>query len=175
MLRGLPLDLSADEKLGIWSSIPPDVQQVAPITNTAIIMPPSTSGIEPSAATGRNTMLQQAIASLIVQLFVITQFLLPYIKYCFAILYKYERQHRISERVIASGVQTCDSVMRTGLQVTDAICKMNEGKVGQALNAMTVWWVSGVTAGIHQGVGEGLSMLKAKENDAVTAESSKRR
>lgn len=166
MLRGLPKDLSADERLGIWSSIPPEIQQVAPVTNTAVVIQQQTGPYQPAGTPPKPSALQQAIAGLIVQLFVITQFLLPYIKYCFAVLYKYERQHRISERVIASSVQTCEGMMKTGLQVTNAICRMNDGKVGQALNEMSVWWVTGVTAGIHQGVGDGLTLLGAK-NDAI--------
>lgn len=168
MLRGLPTDLSADERLGIWSSIPPDVQQIAPITNSAVMAAASNSQIEASGVNAKPSVLQQAVASFIVQLFVITQFLLPYIKWCFAILYKYERQHRISERVIASSMQTCEGMMKTGLQVTDAISKMNDGKVGQTINEMTVWWVSGVSAGIHQGVGDGLTLLGAKNEIIVT-------
>jgi hypothetical protein len=175
MLRGLPSDLSADEKLGIWSSIPPDVQQIAPISNSAVVsMPPSCSA-EVNSTPLKPSLLQQAIASLIVQMFVITQFLLPYIKYCFAMLYKYERRYQVSERVLASSVQTCEGMMKTGLQVTNAICKMNDGKVGQALNEMSIWWVSGVTAGIHQGVGDGLTLLGTKHGVRVELDSKSRR
>jgi hypothetical protein len=39
---------------------------------------------------------------------------------------------------------------------------MNDGKVGQALNDLSIWWITGVTAGIHQGVGDGLAIVGAK-------------
>jgi hypothetical protein len=175
MLRGLPIDLSVDEKMSIWSSIPPDVQQISPITNSAVVIHPGKQRIGGATNTKNPSLLQQVVASFIVQMFMITQFLIPYIKYCLAIVYKYERRYRISERVIASSVQTCEGMMKTGLQVTDTICRMNDGKVGQALNEMSVWWISGVTAGIHQGVGDGLAMLGAKEDASPDPESKKRR
>jgi hypothetical protein len=128
-----------------------------------------------SATPVQASVLQQTVASLIVQIFIVTQFLLPYIKYCFAVLYKYERQHHISERIIASSVQTCEAMMKTGLQITETVSKMNDGKVGQAINEMSVWWVAGVTAGIHQGVGDGLKVLSARNEVVVKAESKKRR
>jgi hypothetical protein len=165
MLRGLPTDLSANEKLSIWSSIPPDVQQVSPIADGAlVVVHPSQRQIETGAKSEKSSALQYIVASFIVQLFVLTQFLLPYIKYCFAILYKYERRHRISERVLATTVRSCEGMMKTGLQVSNAICKMNDGKVGQTLNELSISWISGLTAGVHQGVGDGLSMLAAKES-----------
>jgi hypothetical protein len=163
MLRGLPTDLSSDEKLGIWSAIPAEVQQIAPIANTAAKTQSVARAGETSAAPVQASRLQQAVASLVVQLFVITQFLLPYIRYYFAVLYGYERRYRVSERVIASSVQGCEGMFKTGLQLTSAISQMNDGKVGQALNEMSVWWVNGVTAGIQQGVGDGLTLLGARE------------
>ena len=49
--------------------------------------------------------------------------------------------------------------MKTGAQITNSICQMNDGKVGQSINEFAVWWVQGVTGGIHQGGGEGLVLL----------------
>lgn len=163
VLRGLPTDLSSDEKLGIWSSMPAGVQKIAPIANTAIMAEPMAGAKKTSLLPAQAPMLQQAVASLVVQMFLLMQFLLPYVKYCVTVLYGYERQYRISERVIASSVQSCEGMLRTGLQVTTAISKMNDGKVGQTLNELGMWWVSGVTAGIHQGVGDGLTLLAERE------------
>ncbi|KIW07820.1 uncharacterized protein PV09_01739 [Verruconis gallopava] len=176
LLRGLPKNLTVDEKMSVWSSVPPEVQQIAPIASSPEIgqLAQCQSSTE-TARPGSSSILKQVIASMVVQIFIITHFLFPYIKHCLAILYKYERKHKVSERVLACSVHTCESFMKTGLQVTGAIGRMNDGKVGQALNDMSVWWISGVTAGIHQGIGDGLAIVGAKDVDDRGPESKKRR
>lgn len=105
------------------------------------------------------SILHQAVAIAIVQFFILSQFLLPYIRTYFGILYRYERQHKISEKMVASGIHSCEGVMNTGVQITNHIYRMNGGKVGKAVNEAAAWWVKGVTGGIHQGVGDGLVVL----------------
>jgi hypothetical protein len=105
------------------------------------------------------SFLHRTLAALVVRMFIIFQILLPYIKVFFAAAYRYERQHRISERVFISSIDTIEGVMKSGVQFGNAVCQINNGKVGQAINDATVWWVKGVTGGIHQGVGEGLVIL----------------
>jgi len=52
-----------------------------------------------------------------------------------------------------------DGMMKSTVRIGNSVCQMNDGKVGQAFNDFIVWWVKGVTGGIHQGVGEGLVVL----------------
>jgi hypothetical protein len=44
---------------------------------------------------------------------------------------------------------------------------MNDGKVGQAVNEMVVWWVRGVTGGVQQGVEAGLRLEGRERTDSV--------
>lgn len=41
---------------------------------------------------------------------------------------------------------------------------MNDGKVGQALNEMTIWWVQSVTGGVQQGFMEGMKVVRSAES-----------
>ena len=160
LLRGLPGDLSAEEKMTVSSAIPDDVAALRAVTLSTDLTRqdgyPSGSGKERY----RNpSILHRMLAAAIVQMFLIVHILLPYIKVFMAAAYRYERQHRISERLLSSSITTIDGVMRKSMEISNSVCRMNDGKVGQALNEMMAWWIRGVTGGIHQGVGEGLVII----------------
>lgn len=161
LLRGLPGNLSPEEKMSVSSAIPDDVVAVRavalPSTDLArrdrILPGPIKEAYQDPS------ILHRILAAVIVQMFLLVHILLPYVKVFMAAAYRYERQHRISERVLSSSVSTMDGVMRRGMEISNSVYRMNEGKVGQALNELMVWWIRGVTGGIHQGVGEGLVII----------------
>jgi hypothetical protein len=158
LLRGLPSNLSPEEKFSVYSSMPADVLQLsADMSSTDIIRLGDTRLAEQEEP--EPSLLHRALAAFVVRMFIIFQILLPYIKVFFAAAYRYERQHRMSERVFSSSIDTVESVMKSSMQFGNAVCRINDGKVGQAINDATVWWVRGVTGGLHQGVGEGLVIL----------------
>lgn len=161
LLRGLPGNLSPEEKMSVSSAIPDDVVAVRavalPSTDLArrdrILPGPIKEAYQDPS------ILHRILAAVIVQMFLLVHILLPYVKVFMAAAYRYERQHRISERVLSSSISTMDGVMRRGMEISNSVYRMNEGKVGQALNELMVWWIRGVTGGIHQGVGEGLVII----------------
>ena len=54
---------------------------------------------------------------------------------------------------------TIDEFGRRSLQLSQTICQMNEGRVGQAISDMTIWWVRGLTGGIQQGISDGVVVI----------------
>lgn len=56
-----------------------------------------------------------------------------------------------------------DELGRRTLQLSQTVCRMNNGKVGQAINDMTIWWVQGLTGGIQQGINEGVVVIGGRE------------
>lgn len=161
LLRGLPDNLSPEEKMSVSSAIPDEIAALRAVT-----LPP-TGLAQRDRALSRSikepyqspSILHRILAAVIVQMFLIVHILLPYIKVFMAAAYRYERQHRISERVLSSSISTMDGAMRRGMEISNSVYRMNEGKVGQALNELMAWWIRGVTGGIHQGVGEGLVII----------------
>jgi hypothetical protein len=113
----------------------------------------------PSGPSPEPSILHRFLASLIVQLFILTNFLIPYIKVFLGACYKYEREHRISERVFAGSLGGLDWSVKKGMEISDCVGAMNEGRVGQAISETVVWWIRGLTGGVHQGVGEGLLIM----------------
>jgi hypothetical protein len=108
------------------------------------------------------TILHRVTATLILQAFILMQFLLPYIKLFLSQAYQFERTHQITKRLVNTGVTTVDDLGRKSLKLSQTVCQMNDGKVGQAINDMTIWWVRGVTGGVQQGLEEGLKVVRSE-------------
>lgn len=107
----------------------------------------------------RRSILHRFVAYTILKLFLAFNFLLPYIRISVGVLYRYERRHRISQRIFSAGVNGVDTMGKRGMKLSQVVYGLNDGKVGQAINEIIVWWIQGLTGGIHEGVGEGLSVM----------------
>lgn len=146
LLRGLPGDLTQEEQLSIQGSLPRKllISQELDTSNHS-----SQANLYPTNTPPPPSILHKILASTIVQLFIIVQVLLPYLKILLRTAYEYERTHHISEKVLKSSVEVADNV--------------GKGRVGQALNDAASWLIEGITGGIHEGVGEGLNIIGAKK------------
>lgn len=163
LLRALPDDLNQSEQMSIQSSLPaPIVKSIEATVMTKNLVPYRGKGMvaDEELQPPPPSIIQRAVAAVIIQFFVVMQFLLPYVKVFISSAYHYEREHRISERVFSSSIDTIDGIGKRSIQLADRICAMNDGKVGQALNNFTIWWVTGITGGIHQGIQQGIIVLK---------------
>ncbi|TGO50800.1 hypothetical protein BOTNAR_0379g00120 [Botryotinia narcissicola] len=156
LLRALPSDLSTEEKISLQSAIPTEiVESLQEESYTSENSQDSNTGEPPS-------LLQRSIAAIIIQLFILFQFILPYLKQVLSSVYQYDRTHKISEKVLSKGIITVDTIGKLSLAVIGAVYGMSDGKVGQALTDAAAWIVEGVTGGVHEGVSEGLIMLGAR-------------
>jgi hypothetical protein len=118
----------------------------------------------------QRSLLHRTLASTIIQLFVLFQFILPYLKHLLSAAYQYDREHKISEKILSQGIVTVDSLGKTTLGMTSAIYGMGDGRVGQLITETTAWIIEGITGGIHEGVGEGMVILGAvpRKNQGVS-------
>ncbi|KAG0649211.1 hypothetical protein D0Z07_4532, partial [Hyphodiscus hymeniophilus] len=158
LIRGLPSDLTTEEQFSVRSALPigvVDPLQLKMDTGIESSKAPRESDAEPS-------LLHRTLASTIVQLFILFQFLLPYLKYLLSAAYQYEREHKISEKVLSQSIETVDTIGKRSLSITGAIYGMGDGKVGQIITHAASWIVEGVTGGIHEGVGEGMVIMGAR-------------
>lgn len=69
--------------------------------------------------------------------------------------------------MLSQGIETVDTLGKTGLSWTGAIYGMGDGRVGQVITETAAWFVEGVTGGIHEGVGEGMVIMGAPRRSAV--------
>ncbi|KAI4698739.1 hypothetical protein J4E81_005350 [Alternaria sp. BMP 2799] len=165
LLRGLPAKLTPEETLSIQAALPQDVVDTTNDVNAHALLPvsqrsPSTQGAPPRDP----TILHRLTATLVLQSFILMQLLLPYIKLFLSHTYQFERKHQITKRLVNTGVATVDDIGRKTLRLSQTVCQMNDGMVGQAINEMTIWWVRGVTGGVQQGLAEGLQAMRIAES-----------
>jgi hypothetical protein len=170
-LRGLPSDLTSEEVVCIWVACPDQVRQVALIEakNQLHLEKIPTVRRRRSSLDSEDqaSILHRVLAVAILQIFLLIQFLLPHVKALMAEAFSFERRHKVSEKLLKSGAQTLETVMKFG----DSVCKMNDGKVGSALQAFMVWWITGVAGGIREGIGSGLAVIGLEINKQGRIES----
>jgi len=156
LLRALPSDMTTEEQLSIRGALPPGV--VEPLR---LDINSGYKHMNASSTSDQPSLLHRTLASTIIQLFILFQFILPYLKYLLSAAYQYDREHKISEKVLSQGIETIDSLGKRGLNFTTALYGMGDGKVGQMITRTAAWFVEGVTGGIHEGVGEGMVIMGA--------------
>lgn len=174
LLRGLPNDLTPEETLSLHAALPQSMARLQADPSAHALVPISQrASLSQERSPQEPTMLHRLTAVLVFQTFILIQFLLPYIRLFLSHTYQFERKHQITKRLVNSGVTTVDELGRRSLKLSQTICQMNDGKVGQAINEMTIWWVRGVTGGVQQGIEEGWSTMRstpAQSTGRVTLE-----
>lgn len=164
LLRALPDVLTVEEQLSVRTSLPPGVipHQLEGQGHA--------TGISASRAINQPSILHRALASTIVQFFLLFQFVLPYIKYLLNSAYQYDRTHKISEKVLSGSISAVDMLGRRGIILSEAVLGMGDGKMAQVLAHIASWLVEGVAGGIQDGLGEGMVIIGAvKPASAVFA------
>lgn len=153
LLRALPADLTVEEQLSVRSSLP---QGVVPLH-----LEGQGYATRWSRPTNQPSILHRTLASTIVQLFILFQFILPHLKYLLSSAYQYERTHKISERVLRGSISTVDTLGKRGILVSEAVLSIGDGRMGQLLAHGASWLVEGVAGGIQDGLGEGMVIIGA--------------
>jgi hypothetical protein len=168
LLRGIPSDLTQDELLSLQAAVPANILNIQNDPCAHALIPFSRQN--ELAREGPNpepSILHRITAAVVFQTFVLIQFLMPYIKLFIGHAYRWEREHKVTQRIANKSITTVNELGRRSLQLSHTICQMNDGKVGQAINDLTFWWVSGVTGGLQQGISEGVVMIGADRNQSV--------
>lgn len=176
LLRGLPAELSAEEISSLQAALPRDLSYLSISAQSQALMPVSQrTSLSQDGLPEEPTMLHRITATCVFQIFVLVQFLLPYMKIFLAQAYQFERKHQITRRLVNTGVTTVDELGRGGIKLSQMVCRMNDGKVGQAIEEMTILCVKSVTGGVQQGIEDGLSTMKSAPESSrrrVTADKS---
>ncbi|KAF4630970.1 hypothetical protein G7Y89_g7166 [Cudoniella acicularis] len=160
LLRALPSDITTEEKLSVRSALPTGVVDLLPAETNA------NNGAS-QIQNGQPSLLHRTLATTIVQLFILVQFALPYIKYLLQTAYQYEREHKISEKILRQSMDTVDTIGKSSINLTGAIYGIGDGKVGQVITETAAYLVDGLAGGIHEGVGEGMVIMGARKTNGV--------
>ncbi|KAF2853265.1 hypothetical protein T440DRAFT_466245 [Plenodomus tracheiphilus IPT5] len=152
LLRGLPTELTPEERLSLQAALPVALADTRTMADEhAMISVGQRTALSQSTPLQDLSILHRITATVVFQTFILVQFLLPYVRLFIASAYQFERRYQITNRVVNTGVMTVDEISRGGLRLSQMVCQMNDGKVGQIVHEMALWWIRGVTGGIQQG------------------------
>ncbi|KAM0563249.1 hypothetical protein ACHAPJ_000967 [Fusarium lateritium] len=156
LLKALPQNLDDGEMKRIQCALPDKVNQ----PNLSLTRAgPDSSRINPSQP---RSILHRGVQMTVVNLIFFLSFLMPYLLLLVRSAARLERKYKVSETIVGHGVDLVNSIGKQSASLTEAIGQMNDGKVAQALLEVFVWMVDGVTQGISDGLGEGLSMVGSR-------------
>ncbi|KAH8735868.1 hypothetical protein BGZ61DRAFT_87279 [Ilyonectria robusta] len=157
LLKALPQDLDACELRRIQSALPEDVTHL----NLVAVRPGAGSRALPAPPQPRS-ILHRGVQMTVVNLIFLLSFLMPYLMYLLKYAARMERKYKVSETVVGHGLEIANSIGKQSASLTESMCQMNDGKVGQVLLEAVIWTVDGVAQGISDGLGEGLSIVGAR-------------
>lgn len=152
LLQALPPDLNEVEILYLQQSFPKAIQ-----TNPYTAQNP----IQPTRSRPPRSALHRILAAFILQAFLLFHILLPYIKSFLRSVHRYDREHQVSERVAATIIDTGDRFRKRGVDVACLLLSVKVGTLGFVLS----WLVEGISGGIYEGVGEGMSIIRTREQE----------
>lgn len=160
LLNGLPSDMTAHEELSLRTALPDSLLLLpSSSSDNQLAVPSVEHNAEPTPAAPEPSVLHHAVASITLYAFLLISFVLPYVQLFLQEAYRYDRKHKISDRLFAQGVMAADTVGKQTLVLANNVCAMNDGRVGEAVKEVGMWWVQGVSGGVYEGVGEGMQVL----------------
>ncbi|KAF2766212.1 hypothetical protein EJ03DRAFT_367696 [Teratosphaeria nubilosa] len=143
LLRGLPEALSEEERAGLRSALPSD-----------LLLATEGSTHADRVGASEASLLHRSVATLTLSLFLLLSLVTPYVQLLLRTAYRYDRKHKIRERVCAQGVIAADALGRRTWVLVGSVCAMREGRVGEV--------VRDVVSGVAEGVGEGMEVCGFK-------------
>ncbi|KAI0202286.1 hypothetical protein F4808DRAFT_71431 [Astrocystis sublimbata] len=151
MLMALPDDLSEQEAAKLWDALPPSMADAnrglnGGRGNRAIIWMP-----RPESRTALQRCVAAMVATFVKLIYVLS-----------SVGMHYERKHNISQQIASRSFVIVTEVGRHGLDLSTKICAMKDGRVGKAVSSLVGWTAEGVTYGIQDGVGQGLTWIETK-------------
>lgn len=156
LIQALPADLSNAETVCIDDALPHGLQR-----RTQVSLSHSRTQQHPPS------LLHRFLASAIIQFFILCQLVLPYVRFFLHKAYRYERTHQISEKILLTSVNTGERIARLWCDILQVISKIPDKKLVAMLASILLWWVQGISGGIHEGVGEGMSIIGVTKADLM--------
>ncbi|KAF2758396.1 hypothetical protein EJ05DRAFT_350190 [Pseudovirgaria hyperparasitica] len=157
LLRGLPSDLTASEALVLQSSLP---KSIAAQETGNMAAKHCNAHTNETNGLDEPSIVHRTLAYLVLQVFVVCHFCLPYLRILLREAYAYERRHHISERALATSLNTFDEVGKSTVGLLERVYAIDEGRFGRSVNETVVWWVREVSGGLKQGLKEGVLAMR---------------
>lgn len=149
LLRSLPAALTPAEQLSLRAATPQEVLDMADSTHalTPVVRSNQSEEVPPQP----QTLLSRATAWLILSLFFIVQFLLPYVRKFLKHAARLEHDHQITRRALTTSITVGSDVSK---RCGQAMRRLNDGVAGEVLSNATVYCAESIAVGIQQGLAE---------------------
>ncbi|KAF6820141.1 hypothetical protein CPLU01_00198 [Colletotrichum plurivorum] len=154
ILKALPNNLNEHELHRLRESTP--VNFIPPSSPNGRSYSPSRDSQE------KKSILHKSVQTAVVNIILLCHLALPYMLLLVRFAARTEREYRVSENLVGAGMGLANAIGSNGIKITGAICNVGDGRVGQVVTEAIAWTVEGFTAGLSDGVGEGLSIVGAK-------------
>ncbi|KAK5114130.1 hypothetical protein LTR62_002700 [Meristemomyces frigidus] len=170
ILRGLPRSLSVEEKAIIYAALPAGLATPSAAGELVMVQQHSLDDrtVSHTSSSERSpqlpSVLYRTTATLTLNFILLISFILPYIQALLQRVYSYDRQHKISDRVIARGLVTADSVRKHTIHAVGSIFNINDGQVGRMMKEIMIWWMQEVASGMYDGLGQGMQSVAPRSS-----------
>ncbi|OQV07960.1 hypothetical protein CLAIMM_12312 [Cladophialophora immunda] len=97
-------------------------------------------------------ILRQGVAHAVCWLVAGLLLILPIIMTLLNRLLQFERDHQVTERVLANGIDLTSALGERGVELHEAIVRFKDGRVGGACVDLGSWFVEGIVGGVNDGI-----------------------
>ncbi|KXT15698.1 hypothetical protein AC579_119 [Pseudocercospora musae] len=165
ILKGLPAELTPAETLILREAIADFLTPEQTRDRQMLLRADPVLRSPRSTALRQRSVLHRAVAFATLHIFLVASFILPYIQMLVRQAYRFDRRHKISDRVFAHSVMAADKMGRGTMMIAGQICAMDDGRVGELMKIAGLYVVQGFGGGIYDGIGESLSAfgIRAEE------------
>ena len=145
----------------VSKALPPDLteRELEDIDSALPIQLKATSRMSSLPAPQHKNILRRSVTYLVLQVALIISLALPYLHYLVNQGFHYDCQHRLTERLLTSGIGTVDLLGQKGLNLRDAAVRFGHGRVGATFVSAGLWILEGVLGGFSDGLGKGLVIV----------------
>ncbi|OTB08100.1 hypothetical protein M426DRAFT_200989 [Hypoxylon sp. CI-4A] len=77
----------------------------------------------------------------------------------------YERQYNISQYIVSSSFVFAAALGKQSGAISEKVSAMSEGRVGKIVTDLAFWTVESVSAGVQDGIGQGLHLIEQRRNE----------
>lgn len=160
LLRALPSSLSDEEHSSLSAALPPCLAPNPVYACDSIDeFPEYAEDGQGFQQAPPRTFLHRLAAQFIVQAFVLISFLIPWLQYLLGHAFRFNRQHRVTERFFVGTLSTADVLARATAGLFSTIWSLQDGRLARVLESLASWLITSLSAGVYDGVGEGMAVI----------------
>nr|POF15391.1 hypothetical protein CFP56_42280 [Quercus suber] len=152
-LQGLPEDLTPAQLANLRCAMPDGIFPDG--SKHLVRVDPDRQGTE-TIVTRPESLVHFVTAKSMTWACLILAFVLPFLQLVFLAGYRFERRHRLSDRMLAKGYTTAETLSRVSINCVNQMLTMDDGKFKALVVAAVIYCMREASDGMYAGLSEGL-------------------